>query len=197
MRPRLIWQDGQPKAVAAVYSDPAMERAEGEILRLFRDRHPQHRPWAGPVMLRFTAVFEPPASWTKALKLAAAGGLLYHVSKPDKDNVEKLIVDALNGWAFADDSQIQGGGVKRYGSPARLEIILERLDQSALPVPPATKRAEQAISAGKTLDPRRGRRSNSSKSKLNPAVQRAVDKALDKEGSTRPGRRGLFPRGRS
>lgn len=178
---RVVWEKGQARAVVQVHSDPKTVRAEGAILRLFRARYPAHRPWTGPVMLRFTAVFECPASWNKALKAAAASGQLYHTSKPDKDNVEKLIVDALNGWAFADDAQIQGGGVKRYGSPARLDIILEPLDQSSLPASPAVRRAEEAVALGKTQDPRRGRRSNSPKSKLPASVQRAVEKALDKE----------------
>jgi len=131
-------------------------------------------------MLRFTAIFEPPASWTQKLKNAAAAGQLYHTSKPDKDNVEKLIVDALNGWAFADDSQVQGGGVKRYGSPARLIVELEPLAQAA--VTPAIKRAEALVSAGATKDPQRGRRRNSPKSKLPASVQAAIDRADAKAG---------------
>ncbi len=178
--PRLIWQNGQPKAVVTVYGDPATERAEAEVLRIFRLKWPDHVPWAGAVQLRFTAVFEPPASWTKALKEAAASGLLYHTSKPDKDNIEKLIVDALNGWAWADDAQVMGGGVKRYGSVARLDIILEPLASPGLPITPAVKAAQARIAAGEVRPAVRGARAKAPKSNTRSPLQRAIDSAIAK-----------------
>jgi Holliday junction resolvase RusA-like endonuclease len=113
----------------------------------FRAKYPKHRPWTGPVMLRFTAVFETPGSFNKALKEAAARGALYCTKKPDKDNIEKLIKDALNGLVYCDDQQVMGGGIKRYGSPARVEISFESLETADVPATPGQKRAERALTA--------------------------------------------------
>ena len=63
-----------------------------------------------------------------AQRAAALTGQLYATKKPDKDNIEKAIADALNGVAWFDDAQISGGGTKRYGSPERVDVTIEELD---------------------------------------------------------------------
>lgn len=130
----------------------------------FRAKYPKHRPWTGPVMLRFTAVFETPASFNKALREAAARGLLYCTKKPDKDNIEKLIKDALNGVVYCDDQQVMGGGIKRYGSPPRVEISFESLESPDVPPTPGQKRAERALSAGPAVKATRAVQSKPTKS---------------------------------
>ena len=47
-----------------------------------------------------------PVSWSKAHKAAALAGTELPTSKPDIDNVAKAILDACNGVAFRDDSQV-------------------------------------------------------------------------------------------
>lgn len=138
--------------------------AENAIRAAFRARFPEHRPWTGPVLLRFTAVFETPKSFNRALKEAAKRGTLMATRKPDKDNIEKLIVDALNGVCFVDDAQVMGGGMKRYGSPARLEVSFEKLDSPDVPPTPGQKRAERAQQAELPLAASRGLRANPTKS---------------------------------
>lgn len=145
---------GRPTPVARLGSDGVpfvmmvtqeqTRAAKNAVRAAFRQRYPDHRPWTGPVLLRFTAVFETPASFNKALREAAARGLLYATKKPDKDNIEKLIKDALNGLAYIDDQQVMGGGLKRYGSPARVEISFEKLDSPNVPPTPGQIRAERA-----------------------------------------------------
>src|SRR3546814_8353491 len=58
------------------------------------------------------------------------------------DLIEKLIVDALNKIAFTDDAQVMGGGIKRYGSPARIDISFECLNSADVPATPGQKRNE-------------------------------------------------------
>lgn len=168
----------QPEAIITVHSDPEMRRLEAEILRLFRERFPDHQPWTGPVMIRFTAVFPVPASWTKAQKAAAMTGKVYHQSTPDKDNIEKLIVDALtppqakrgkdpvspHGYAWVGDGQVQGGGVKRYGQVPRVEVELSSLASPDLPSTPAMKRAEAALTRPLVRKATRPLQSNPTKS---------------------------------
>jgi len=67
------------------------------------------KPIEGPVMLNFVAYFKRPKSHygtgknSHKLKKTAP---FYHTNKPDKDNVEKLIGDALNGYIWKDDCQV-------------------------------------------------------------------------------------------
>lgn len=156
---------GRPRAIAALDAEgepyvrlitPADTReAEDMVRRAFRKAHPDHKRFTGPVLLRFTAVFETPRSFNKALREAAARGTLYAIKKPDKDNIEKLIVDALNKIAFADDQQVMGGGIKRYGSPARIDISFESLDSPDVPITPGQRRAERVRQPELPLAPRK------------------------------------------
>lgn len=168
--PRIVWKDGEPEAVVSLITPPDTKEAEAKVREAFRRAHPRHKPYTGPVLLRFTAVFETPKSFNRALREAAARGQLYAVKKPDKDNIEKLIVDALNRIAFVDDQQVMGGGLKRYGTPARLEISFEPLDSPDVPATPGQKRTERAQQAELPLRAAAPRKSNPSKSSADKAV---------------------------
>jgi len=53
---------------------------------------------------------------------------VHHTSKPDKDNLEKFVLDCLNGIAFKDDSQVvQSFVTKHYakGDPKTIITITE------------------------------------------------------------------------
>lgn len=82
-----------------------------------------HRPMTGALRLTITAVFAVPKSWTKADRLSALSGTKPHTSKPDSDNIAKLVMDALNGIAWADDKQVVSLTVaKRYGQEEGIRI---------------------------------------------------------------------------
>ena len=74
--------------------------------------------------LSWTAYLPIPGSWTKRKKAAMAGTL--HRQKPDRDNIDKAILDAL----FAEDSGIAAGHLeKRWddGKGPRLEVTFETI----------------------------------------------------------------------
>ncbi|APZ81796.1 hypothetical protein vBEliSR6L_31 [Erythrobacter phage vB_EliS_R6L] len=192
--PRIVWKDGEPEAVVSLITPADTREAEAAVLAAFRRAHPGHKPFAGPVLLRFTAVFETPRSFNKALREAAARGKLYATKKPDKDNIEKLIVDALNRVAFVDDQQVMGGGIKRYGSPARIEVSFEALDDDDVPATPGQKRAEKALQAGLPLGPGKRRQSNSTKSRSDAAVLAGSAKVLPDLSGWSPRQRELIER---
>jgi Holliday junction resolvase RusA-like endonuclease len=150
-------------------------QAERAIRAAFKERHPGHQPWTCPVLLRFTAVFETPTSFNQALKDAAARGQLYATKKPDKDNIEKLIVDALNGVAFVDDQQVMGGGLKRYGSPARVDISFEKLDSPDVPATPGQLRAERRQAAPPVTKAPRASGRNSTKAETDTPEKQPPD----------------------
>lgn len=67
--------------------------------------------------LDWVAYFEPPKSWSAKKQAAALGSL--HRSKPDRDNIDKAVLDAL----FKSDSSIARGTIEKlWGEPSRLEI---------------------------------------------------------------------------
>lgn len=73
----------------------------------------------GPVALDVRVVVEPPKSWSKKQRAAAIEGERFPTTKPDLDNVVKLIGDALNGIAWNDDQQVvQVSAGKKYGPVA-------------------------------------------------------------------------------
>lgn len=77
--------------------------------------------------LDWIAYFEPPKSWSKT-KLAAAMGQI-HRAKPDRDNIDKAVLDAL----FEEDSGIGVGTIAKYWeTEARLEIVITLTKKDSL-----------------------------------------------------------------
>lgn len=52
------------------------------------------------------ACFSRPTSWPKRKVEASEEGLVPHVVRPDADNVAKIVLDALNGIVWKDDSEV-------------------------------------------------------------------------------------------
>lgn len=81
-------------------------------------------PVEGPLKVAITATFPRPKSWSK--KKAAAS--VWHTSKPDQDNLAKVVCDALNGVLWVDDSQIAIGLCEKvYGDVPGLSVWVGRL----------------------------------------------------------------------
>ena len=83
------------------------------------------KPRKGPCTLIITAFLPIPASWSKKKQEAA----LNHSSKPDWDNLGKIVSDALNEIAYEDDSQVYWASVKKvYAKNPRLEVTVGYAD---------------------------------------------------------------------
>lgn len=126
---------GRPRVLPGtnrVVTPKETARQEKLVRDEFKLQNPKHKPFTGPVIVRMTAVFPIPASFTIAQREAARAGGMYYTGKPDKDNIEKLVYDALNGLAWIDDSQVSGGCMKRYGEPPRIMVSIEELEQPVL-----------------------------------------------------------------
>ena len=71
-----------------------------------------------PLVLFCASWHELPASKSKDWKNAK--NTLYHVSKPDFDNVAKIVADSLNKLVFPDDAQIAASqSFKIYAPPGK------------------------------------------------------------------------------
>lgn len=99
--------------------EAALKYAGGEAMR--------GRPLLeGPLEIQITAYKEIAASWPKKKKQAAENDVIRPTSKPDGDNLAKM-VDGLNMVVWADDSQITDWTIrKRYSTQPRLEIKIRR-----------------------------------------------------------------------
>ncbi len=79
-----------------------------------------------PLMADITALFPIPKSASKKLQEKMLSGAVRPTKKPDCDNIIKAVLDALNGVAYYDDSQVVKICIrKRYDTNPRtiIEII--------------------------------------------------------------------------
>lgn len=66
--------------------------------------------------VRIQAQYSIPKYWSKRKKKEAIAGLIVPTTKPDGDNILKVVLDALNGLAYEDDRQVvKMGIIKVYG----------------------------------------------------------------------------------
>ena len=62
---------------------------------------------------------------------------LWKITRPDKDNAEKIVFDSLNGIIWKDDSQICAGEtIQKYSKDPRTEIYILKLSQPGGKEPP-------------------------------------------------------------
>lgn len=104
----------------------------------------------GTVEISIEAVFSVPKSWNAKLRAAALAGEVEFTGKPDRDNIEKLVLDALNGVAWVDDCQVNRGAPvrRRYGEPERIEVrVVEHKSAEGLKSP-AERRREAKVASG-------------------------------------------------
>jgi Holliday junction resolvase RusA-like endonuclease len=82
---------------------------------------------ATPVKVRIDIYKGVPKSWTMAKRRRALDGQEIP-GKPDLDNVAKAVLDALNGVAYADDTQVVRLVVqKQYSLEPRLVVTVKEL----------------------------------------------------------------------
>ena len=86
----------------------------------------------GPLKAQVKIVFDIPKSTSKKNREKMMAGELFPTKKPDIDNVQKIIFDALNGIAYKDDTQIiLVEAWKKYGEQPYVEVTLEEVMNDA------------------------------------------------------------------
>lgn len=82
-------------------------------------------PLAGPVHVSVNAWMSVPTSWSKRRREDALRGVVRPTTKPDADNLVKVL-DALNGIVWRDDSQVVQLTVgKHYSATPSMVIVVE------------------------------------------------------------------------
>lgn len=85
-----------------------------------------------PLKVEAVLAFPIPQSYSKKKQEQCRKGLVVPTKKPDIDNVLKTIFDALNGYAFYDDSQItEIEAEKIYSDDPYVEIRIHPRDWQA------------------------------------------------------------------
>ncbi len=85
------------------------------------------KEYTGLIKVSIWAYFAPSKSLSKAKKKELIGQP--HLKKPDVDNLAKSILDALNGVAWKDDSQIGALLVcKLYGEEDKVTVEIEYVE---------------------------------------------------------------------
>lgn len=75
----------------------AFRECQGECKKLPSDCY---------AFVKIQAQYPIPQSWSKRKKKEAIAGLIMPTTKPDGDNILKVVLDALNGLAYDDDKQV-------------------------------------------------------------------------------------------
>jgi len=110
----------------STYTPDKTVKFETYIRELFAVKYPDFVPMEGALILKFIAWISIPKSTSKKKKILMQKGVLRPTKKPDIDNIEKLILDALQSLAFKTDSQVVAVLSFKYCSERpRLEIKIE------------------------------------------------------------------------
>lgn len=90
------------------YTPPKTQVFEDVIAEKFRKQYPAGIiPFPDePIEMSLEFIFEMPRSWSNKKKEQFEGKRCINRKKPDIDNCMKSVMDALNGLAYTDDSQV-------------------------------------------------------------------------------------------
>lgn len=122
---------GRPKFArrgnfVSTYTPEATRNCEAMVRQFAHEAMRDRVILTGPVALCVTIYLIPPRSWSHKKRAAAR----FPTGKPDLDNTQKLICDAMNGVVFVDDAQIADARVRRFydlNSPERVEVAVSDL----------------------------------------------------------------------
>lgn len=116
---------GRPKSArignrAILYTPKKTRAYEAYIASAAKDYTPSGGLLEGPLRVSLSFYFKRPKSLSKKC--------LYHVKRPDIDNIIKSILDALEGVIYKNDSQVvELHATKSYGDPSHVEVKIEEL----------------------------------------------------------------------
>jgi Holliday junction resolvase RusA-like endonuclease len=115
-RPRFVRATGHAFTPAKTRSYESM--LQGAAIEAMGGRDPID----GPIAVSVLACFPVPKSWSRRKQEQAFIGELRPTSRPDWENIAKML-DAFNAVVWRDDAQVvEGNIVKRYSDFPRLEV---------------------------------------------------------------------------
>ena len=127
---------GQPIAKARprvtrtghAYTPSKTVNYEALVKYTYQSLYPHREPILGLIEASITAVFPIPKSYSKKKTNELLAGPSNYDKKPDCDNLAKIVLDALNGIAYKDDSQVTMLHIcKEYGTQPKVVIELKEI----------------------------------------------------------------------
>ena len=128
-RPRFVSTGDRPRAFT-----PAKTRNYEMQVRYHATRAMDGRPlFTGPLNVSIVAYLPLLQSFSVAQRSAAIRGEMLPAKKPDLDNFEKAILDALEGVVFCNDSQVCfKTASKRYGERPRVRVEVAEIKREGV-----------------------------------------------------------------
>lgn len=99
-RPRMNTRTGK------AYTPTSTKNYEYGVRQCFVLNYPHFKIFQGRVSVTITAYFDVPKSTSNKKAKEMLEGNISPTKKPDIDNIVKIILDALNKFAFQDDTQV-------------------------------------------------------------------------------------------
>jgi Holliday junction resolvase RusA-like endonuclease len=124
---------GRPRATiraghAATYTPEKTRSYEGVIAVAAQGAMRGRQPFAGACAVDLDILVSVPASWSQRKRAQALNGVLWPTKKPDVDNVEKAIFDAMNGIVWRDDVQVVDVVKrKRYAETPGVRVVVAEI----------------------------------------------------------------------
>lgn len=119
-RPRM-----NPKTGRA-YTPTKTKLYEYVLREAFVKAYPAFRPIENKCKVKIFAYFDIPKSTSKKKKIEMLDNKITPTKKPDIDNITKIVLDAMNKFAFKDDTQVTLLEVeKRYSEVPRIYVRIE------------------------------------------------------------------------
>lgn len=115
------------KATGHTYTDSETRAYEEKIAAYYRKAHGAFCwPETAFISVEVTAYLPIPKGATKAQRAGMEEKRILPSRKPDVDNIEKAVLDALNGFAYKDDARVcRTSCAKFYGAEPRVEITMK------------------------------------------------------------------------
>lgn len=114
---------GRPRMSKFGVYTPARTKAYEDRVKICCRNVYKGEPKTGEIKAEIVAYYSIPKSRSKKWKELAEAGLVHPTKKPDCDNIAKIILDALNGIVYVDDSAVtELVVVKKYSDIPRVEV---------------------------------------------------------------------------
>lgn len=127
--PGTIKGKGRPRLnsyTGTVYTPTTTKDYEYLVEQYFMLKYPKFKPLTGRLSVNIIATFNIPKSTKKQDMQEMLVNAISPTKKPDIDNIVKIILDAMNKFAFKDDTQITKLTVEKiYGIEEKIFISIE------------------------------------------------------------------------
>ena len=126
--PAKIIGKGRPRLNAytgTVYTPTKTKDYETLIEQYFLMKYPNYKTIQGRALVKIQAYFEIPKSTNKMQRNSMLENVISPTKKPDIDNIVKVVLDAMNKFAFKDDTQIVKLEVEKLYSTSEEKLVIQ------------------------------------------------------------------------